>query len=74
MLGSSWVAPQLEASQEGFSSMKLVSYCFCEEFIRQWLYCPLLGPGPLISFVILYTEVRIPWKAATYTQNSRDTE
>jgi hypothetical protein len=30
-------------------------------FIHQWLYSPLLGPGPFYSFVILYTVDRTPW-------------
>jgi hypothetical protein len=39
MLGSSWVAPQLVASQEGLSSMKLVSWYEVTGFFSWPNYC-----------------------------------
>jgi hypothetical protein len=69
MLGSSCVAAQLAASQEGFSSMNLVSLSniipslslslYLSIYLR--LYSPLLGLGRFFTFLILHTVGRTPW-------------
>jgi hypothetical protein len=53
ILGSSWVAAQLAASQEEFSSMKLLRY---------YLYqCMVIGP--LLTY---FMELSPSWKAASF--------
>jgi hypothetical protein len=42
-------------------NLKSHTYISHHSFIHEWFYSPLLGPGRLLSFVIVYTVSRTPW-------------
>jgi hypothetical protein len=48
-------------AQNNMCSVRNIRYPCVHSFIHQWLYSPLLGPGLFFSFVIVFTDCRIPW-------------
>jgi hypothetical protein len=63
------------------SAFTLYVKLIIREFIHQWIYSPLLGPGLFFSFIIFFTQTveLLGWgsarrKAATCIQNTKNKE